>query len=233
MRHGPALLLLNGIGASLDMLEPVARHLPGRRLIMLDLPGTGASPALRRPVRLPRYAAIALGLLDVLGVECTDVLGYSWGGALAQELAHRAPDRVSAVVLGATSTGLGGQPPAPWVLALMATPARRHHSATYLRLVSPLIFGSGPGGARDSAHVRARRRTPPSLVGYGQQLYAISGWSSRRCAADTERSGAGAGGRPRPARAAAQRPDPGPPEPPARNSTSSTAPICSCLSSPK
>jgi poly(3-hydroxyoctanoate) depolymerase len=174
----PPLLLLNGIGGNTAMWEPVAGRLPGRRLIMFDAPGTGGSRALRRPLRMRGYAALVVRLLDELGIERTDVLGYSWGGALAQELAHRAPGRVGAMVLGATMPGLGGQPPAPWVLAIMSTPAR-YYSRTYLRLVTPLIFGSAPDQAADSSHGRARLRTPPSLLGYSQQLYAISGWSSR------------------------------------------------------
>jgi pimeloyl-ACP methyl ester carboxylesterase len=176
--EGPPLLLLNGIGGNIDMWEPVAAHLTGRTLVMFDAPGTGGSRPLLRARRMRGYARLVVRLLDELGIDRTDVLGYSWGGALAQELAHRAPDRVGAVVLGATMPGLGGQPPAPWVLAIMATPAR-YYSRTYLRLVTPLIFGSPPDEAADSSHGTARLRKPPSLVGYSQQLYAISGWSSR------------------------------------------------------
>jgi len=176
--QGPPLLLLNGIGGNIDMWEPVIRRIPGRRLVMLDMPGTGGSPALLAPMRMRGYARLVVRLLDELGIERTDVLGYSWGGALAQELAHRAPDRVGAVVLVATTPGLGGQPPAPWVIALMATPAR-YYSRTYLRLVAPLVFGSAPATAADSDLGDARLRTPPTLRGYSQQLWAISGWSSR------------------------------------------------------
>lgn len=176
---GPPLLLLNGIGGNIDMWEPVIRRIPDRRVIVFDAPGTGESPALRRPMRMKGYAALVVRLLDELGIERADVLGYSWGGALAQELVHRAPDRVGAVVLGATMPGLGGQPPAPWVIGLMATPAR-YYSRTYLRVVSPLVFGSAPDAAADSSHGHARLRKPPTLLGYSQQLYAISGWSSRR-----------------------------------------------------
>lgn len=176
--EGPPLLLLNGIGGNLEMWGPVADRLPGRRIVAFDVPGTGGSPPLLRPVRLRGYVRIVLALLDELGIDRADVLGYSWGGALAQELAHRAPERVGATVLGATMCGLGGQPPAPWIVALMATPAR-YYSRTYLRLVAPIIFGSAPAAAADSPHGSARLRRPPTLRGYAQQLSAISGWSSR------------------------------------------------------
>lgn len=177
--EGPPLLLLNGIGGNIEMWQPLTEWLPGRRLVMLDMPGTGGSRALRVPSRMSGYARLVVRVLDQLGIERTDVLGYSWGGALAQQLAHAAPGRVRALVLCATLPGLGGQPPPPWVVALMATPAR-YYSKTYLRLVAPLVFGSDPAAAADSPSGEARLRKPPSLVGYSQQLYAISGWSSLR-----------------------------------------------------
>lgn len=176
--QGPPLLLLNGIGGNIEMWEPLALRLPGRRLIMIDMPGTGGSPALRLPSRMSGYATLVVAVLDQLGIERTDVLGYSWGGALAQQLAHHAPGRVRSLVLAATVPGLGGQPPPPWIIALMATPAR-YYSRTYLRIVAPIVFGSDPAVA-DAASGAARLRRPPSLIGYSQQLYAISGWSSRR-----------------------------------------------------
>jgi len=176
---GPPLLLINGIGANIEMWEPVVQRLPGRRLVLFDVPGTGQSPPLHLPMRLRGYAKLVVELLDELGIEQTDVLGYSWGGALAQQLAHQAPSRVRSLVLGATMPGLGGEPPAPWVFALMATPAR-YYSKTYLRLSAPYIFGSAPSKAADSAHGSARVARPPSVLGYFQQLSAITGWTSRR-----------------------------------------------------
>ena len=176
--QGPPLLLLNGIGGNIEMWEPLARCLPGRRLVMLDLPGTGESRPLPVPLRMAGYARLVVRLMNQLGLDRVDVLGYSWGGALAQQLARTAPTRVRSLVLAATIPGLGGQPPAPWVIGLMATPAR-YYSRTYLRVVAPVVFGSRPVEA-DAASGQARQRRPPTLRGYAQQLYAINGWSSRR-----------------------------------------------------
>lgn len=174
---GPPLLMLNGICANIEMWGPLASRLPGRRLVMIDLPGTGESPPLTVPLRMAGYARLLVRVLDQLGLERVDVLGYSWGGALAQELARTAPQRVRSLVLAATTPGVGGQPPAPWVLALTATPAR-YHSRSYLRLVAPVVFGSSPA-MTEGASGTARRRRPPTARGYAQQMYAITGWSSR------------------------------------------------------
>lgn len=175
--EGAPLLLLNGLGANIEMWQPLAAELPGRRLVMVDMPGTGESPPLPYAASMSKYALLVVRLLDRLGLEQIDVLGYSWGGALAQQVAHQAPSRVRNLVLGATVPGLGGRPPAPWVAALMATPAR-YHSKAYLRYIAPVVFGSSPQRAADSLHGSARLRRPPSTRGYVQQLYAISQWSS-------------------------------------------------------
>lgn len=176
--QGPPLLLLNGLGGNIEMWEALATALPDRHLIMIDMPGIGGSPNLRTPLRMSGYAKLVVGVLDQLGIERTDVLGYSWGGALAQQLVRDAPSRVRSLVLAATMPGLGGQPPPPWIIALMATPAR-YYSRTYLRAIAPIVFGSDPISA-DASSGEARRRRPPSLLGYSQQVYAITGWSSRR-----------------------------------------------------
>ena len=175
--EGPPLLLINGIGANIDMWQPLASRLPGRRIVMFDFPGTGGSPPLRRPQRMAVLAHLVEALLDALQIEQADVLGYSWGGVLAQEFARQFPGRVRSLVLAATTPGLGGQPPAPWVMAAMMTPLR-YYSPAYLRLVAPLLYGAAVGGGE--THVQARRNGPPSITGYAHQLYAVSGWSSRR-----------------------------------------------------
>lgn len=174
--EGPPLLLINGIGANIEMWEPLASQLPGRRLLMFDFPGTGASAPLPRPMRMRSLASMLERLLDQLGFASCDVVGYSWGGTLAQQLVHQAPDRIRSLVLAATTPGLGGRSPAPWVVAAMSTPLR-YYSPAYLRLVAPVIFGSRV--RQNPTHVRARRALPPTMRGYGHQLYALAGWSSR------------------------------------------------------
>jgi poly(3-hydroxyoctanoate) depolymerase len=94
---GQPLLLVNGIGAGFQTWWPLAWRLSqSHRLIMFDAPGAGGSRELRRPLRMPGLARLVVELCDALGETQVDVLGYSWGGVLAQQLAHDAPQRASA-----------------------------------------------------------------------------------------------------------------------------------------
>jgi poly(3-hydroxyalkanoate) depolymerase len=175
---GPPLLLLMGIGGNLEMWGPLAEQLPGRRLIAFDAPGTGGS-SIGPLLRMTGLADLTARLLDRLGLDRVDVLGYSFGGALAQELAHRHPRRIRRLILGATMCGLGGVPARPEAFLHMSHPLR-YRSGRYLQWVSPRLYGgrarrSPAGGA---TQMRARLANPPSLLGYLSQLVAISGWSS-------------------------------------------------------
>lgn len=176
--EGPPLLLINGIGANIEMWTPFVSELRGREVILFDAPGTGQSSRTRHPVRMRRLTRVVSGLLDHLGYEQVDVLGYSFGGAVAQQLAHQSPERVRRLVLAGTMCGIGA-PPNPLVLALMATPYR-YYSRGHLERISPLLYG---GRSRREPevlrrHLQARLTRPPSLLGYQWQIYAVAGWTS-------------------------------------------------------
>ena len=69
------------------MFEPVIKHLASRyRLIVPDLRGHGRSWELLPPYTTEQLASDLARLLDHLDIESTVVLGYSQGGAIAQQL---------------------------------------------------------------------------------------------------------------------------------------------------
>ncbi len=175
----PPLVLLTGIGANLDMWRPFERLVRGREVIALDAPGTGLSERPRFPQRMRGLAHVVTAVLDELGVADADVLGYSFGGLLALELAHRAPSRVRRLILCATAQGLPVVPPSPLPALMLLTPARYYHPRLF-NLMVPRIAGGRT--RREPAQLDrqavARLARPPQLLGYCYQLYAASGWTS-------------------------------------------------------
>jgi poly(3-hydroxyalkanoate) depolymerase len=178
---GPPVLLITGLGASLDLAEPFERELAGRRLrvISFDAPGVGQSTPYSLPRRMPGLARTVRQMLEALGHRRVDVFGVSLGGIVAQQLAHGAPHLVRRLVLAATGPGLGGVPGSPRALLALATP-RRYSSPTYYRRIAGTVYG---GAARRDPDALlhgsvARFVQRPSVRGYVGQLYAVSGWSS-------------------------------------------------------
>src|SRR5512147_1905779 len=84
---GPPLLLVHGLMVTGEMFEPVIEHFSARhRLIVPDLRGHGRSRGLLPPYTVAQIASDLSRLLDHLGVDSAAVLGYSQGGAIAQQL---------------------------------------------------------------------------------------------------------------------------------------------------
>jgi poly(3-hydroxyalkanoate) depolymerase len=180
---GRPLLLLTGIGASLELSVPLERELNrlGLQTIALDAPGTGGSARYPRPRRMPGIARTVERTLDALGHDRVDLLGVSFGGVLAQQLAHQAPTRVRRLVLAATAAGvplLGGVPGSPGALLQLATP-RRHQSPDHYRRVAGALYGGAARQHPDALlHGSAVRfAEAPTLRGYVDQLYAIAFWT--------------------------------------------------------
>jgi pimeloyl-ACP methyl ester carboxylesterase len=178
--QGRPLVLLNGIGGHVGMWEPLVAELEAtRRLVMFDAPGAGETAPLPRPARMGGLAAWTVGVLDELGLDRVDLLGYSWGGALAQQVARDYHRRVRRLVLVATVPGAGGRPPPLKVVATMLSPAR-FSTRERSREAAALLYGGDyrPEGGGRGAALRTWNEEPPSTPGYLQQLFAITGWSS-------------------------------------------------------
>jgi pimeloyl-ACP methyl ester carboxylesterase len=109
---GPPLLLLHGVGSgSASWAAQLASLATQLRVIAWDAPGYGESDTLPDPVpRAADYAAAALGLADVLGLERFVLLGHSLGGIMAAALCARHPERVLRLILSAPAAGHGKAP---------------------------------------------------------------------------------------------------------------------------
>jgi poly(3-hydroxyalkanoate) depolymerase len=173
----PPLLLFNGIGASIELVAPFLAALDGPEAIVFDVPGVGGSPAPRLPYRPATLAKLSARLLDQLGHDQVDVLGVSWGGALAQQFAFAEARRCRRLVLAATSPGHLMVPGKLSVMLKMATP-RRYKDPDYMRRIAGDIYG---GALRDSPELVAKHLRHvgwSSDYGYYLQLVAGFGWSS-------------------------------------------------------
>jgi len=178
---GSPLLVITGLGASLDLSTPFDRELAARgvQAVSFDAPGIGESSPYRWPRRMPGIARTVEQTLDALGYDGVDVLGVSLGGVIAQQFAHQAPHRVRRLILAATGPGVGGVPGSPRVLLALATP-RRYYQPDYYRRIAGRVYG---GAARRDPDALlhgslARFIERPTLPGYLGQIYAITGWTS-------------------------------------------------------
>jgi pimeloyl-ACP methyl ester carboxylesterase len=119
--NGHPLLLINGLGADSQMWEHAEVILAvASRTIVFDSPGTGRSETPMLPRSLPALAGIVTSLLDELGHRQVDVLGFSFGGALAQQFAKHAPARVRRLALVSTFCGWGATAGEPEALRRVA-----------------------------------------------------------------------------------------------------------------
>jgi poly(3-hydroxyalkanoate) depolymerase len=182
IRHGsdasPPLVIFNGIGGNLELVEPFVEALEDVSVIIFDIPGVGGSPAPLAPYRFSTLSVLTDKLLRRLGHDGpVDVLGVSWGGALAQQFARQYPDRCRRLILAATSPGVLMMPAKISVLSKLMGP-RRYTDPSYLQRVGPEIYGGAyrrdPGLLREhSRHIQ-----PPRGRGYLYQLMAAWGWTS-------------------------------------------------------
>jgi len=142
---GTPLLLIHGLMVSGAMYQGVLPALASHyRVIVPDLRGHGRSGALPEPYSVEQLARDLAQLLDDLHLDAAHVLGYSQGGAVAQQFARDYPRRVRGLVLGCTYAynmlsrreRLEGML-APWFVRILG-----------MRRLAGLLFSGVGGGQR-------------------------------------------------------------------------------------
>ena len=131
------------------------------------------------PYGFPYLAAVLGRLLKKIGIRHTvDMLGVSWGGALAQQFAFQHPHRCRRLVLVSTGTGLMMVPGRPRVLAKMVTPRRFIDHKYAASIAGNLLWRDGSHRSVAGHRLFDRQLMADSRVGYLHQLLAGSVWTS-------------------------------------------------------
>jgi len=163
------LLLFHGIGAEYTLWGKFRAALT-RPTLAFDVRSRylGERPSMRS------YASFVRELLDELELPSVDVVGLSWGGMVAQQLAHDHPSTVRRLVLASTTPGFLSVPARPSSMAALLSPNR---DAAHIMEVIARIYGGdfreNPDLARELGLVRRVHEST-----YRRQLLAILGWTS-------------------------------------------------------
>jgi len=163
------------------VLDPVVENLDqGTTVVRFDVPGSGGSPDSTLPYGFPYLAAVLRQLLNKLDLNtrAVDLLGLSWGGALAQQFAFQNPRYCRRLILVSTGNGIIMVPGKPGVLTKLLTP-RRFLDHEYAAAIAGDLYG---GTIRTDPSVVKRlfdgQLMAGSRVGYLHQLLAGSVWTS-------------------------------------------------------
>jgi pimeloyl-ACP methyl ester carboxylesterase len=155
--RGAPLLLISGQSLDRTMWDGVRPALAAEfRVIVFDARGTGASDKPHTPYSTRGFAADAAAVLDAAGIARAHIYGFSMGGRVAQWLAIDHPERVGALVLGATTPGGAHSLPKPADIDAALLPSRHRRSRrTHGVCILPPAKGMMPGPI---SHPSPRRR---------------------------------------------------------------------------
>ena len=113
---GKPIILITGAGATMDMWNPLLIEnliSANYKVIIFENRGVGQSAVGTKEFSINQFANDTLGLLDALKISKADILGWSLGGFIAQQLALIHPEKVISLILYATSCGGPSDRPTP------------------------------------------------------------------------------------------------------------------------
>ncbi len=173
--EGEPLLLHSGIWNQMHQWGPLLEHLHGCRVITYDAPGIGSSQAPSFPMSMRGLADIGAGILDQLGLRSAHVMGVSFGGAVAQQMALSHPERVDRLVLASTSFGGFALPGRPSALMHMIHP-HGYHPDRLARTAGAMFGGRMRADPELTAGLNMTK--PGSRQARWFRLSAMAGWTS-------------------------------------------------------
>jgi pimeloyl-ACP methyl ester carboxylesterase len=139
--NGKPVLLINGFSAPLDFWDPIllAKLASNHTVIVFDNRGIGNTTSGIKKFSISQFANDTAGLLDALNVSKADVIGWSMGGMIAQELTLMHPEKVDKLVIHASSCG-GKQSVLPSQQVIMAAVTISSNSVERIQKILSLLF---------------------------------------------------------------------------------------------
>ena len=180
------IILITGASATMDMWNPLLLEQlasANYRVIIFENRGVGESTVGTKEFSIPQFANDTLGLLDALGISKADVLGWSMGGMIAQQLAVTNPDRVENLILYTTSCGGPSDRPTPPEVIQIGTNASMSQQERIQKL-APLFFAPASWFEAHPdyvnyfpIHAYIQYKEPLSQEIHRQQLNAAATWA--------------------------------------------------------
>ena len=177
--HGRPLVALNGFAATSADWDPsfIDRLASSNQLILLDNRGIGHSTDNGQPFDIARLADDVARVIEMLGIERANVLGWSMGGFIAQTLALQYPGRINKLILLSTDPGgadADRASAAVWSQLIDMSGTPHQQARRLLSLVFPIDVAESIYCEFGDIVAAARAQLSPDLV--NRQVAAMDAW---------------------------------------------------------
>jgi len=175
---GTPILLINGYSAPLDFWDPILinRLASNHTVITFDNRGIGNTTLGNKEFSIPQFAQDTAGLMEALKINQADILGWSMGGMIAQELAISDPGKVNKLIIYASICG-GNDSVPPNNEVLNAYSNQTENTTKRLEKFLPLLFPNQWRVDNPDLIQELPKSAEISPVGtLDLQMKAISGW---------------------------------------------------------
>jgi pimeloyl-ACP methyl ester carboxylesterase len=140
-KSGPPLLLIMGFGGTMNNWDPIMikKLSLNHTVIVFDNRGVGSTELGNKNFSISQFAKDTVGLINALHINKTDVIGFSMGGFIAQEIALNNPEKINKLVIYASNCGgRESTPPTPELSKLVQNTSKSMQEI--LDGVTALIF---------------------------------------------------------------------------------------------
>ena len=179
--EGKPIILITGASSTMDMWNPLLLQTlisANYNVSIFENRGVSESTAGTKEFSINQFANDTVGLLDALGINKADVLGWSMGGFIAQQLAVTNPERVDHLILYATSCGGSNDRPTPPEIIDINKNTSMSQSEKMQKL-APLFFAPASWFEAHSDHTNyfpIPKEYPIPQQIHLQQLNALKAW---------------------------------------------------------